>query len=221
MSSDPGADSAPSMMRIAWPSYASQYVILRSVPVVTSWLSSGWYTTALKNVFANRLTLRLNVRMSQMMQLPSELADTNSSLFDLMRIELTVPRWSFIDASSVWLCGPIRHTRTWPSSPPLTILRLSDVHASAVTDLRCASLMVYSSLPLCGPNARILPSLHPLMMDLPSVEKMTQRASRFGTLMRSSSRQLPRCHTRMWPTPHVAKTSLYSVGKHRSLMGLS
>jgi hypothetical protein len=28
--------------------------------------------------------------------------------------------------------------------------------------------MVYSSLPLWGPKARILPSLQPLMMDLPS-----------------------------------------------------
>mmetsp|Transcript_467 Transcript_467/g.857 ORF Transcript_467/g.857 Transcript_467/m.857 type:complete len:210 (-) Transcript_467:127-756(-) len=197
MSSEPGADSAPSIMRIAWPSYASQYVILRSVPVVTSWLSSGWYTTDLKKVLANRLMRRLFVRRSQMMQQPSELADTNSSSLDLMRMQLTIPRWSFIDASRLWLCGPMRHTRTWPSSPPLISLVLSDVHAIAVTALRCASLMVYSSLPLWGPNARILPSLQPLTIALPSVVNATQWASRFGTLMRSSSRQLARCHTRM------------------------
>ena len=35
------ADCEPSRMRMAEPSYASQYVILRSDPVVSSWLSSG------------------------------------------------------------------------------------------------------------------------------------------------------------------------------------
>ena len=37
------ADCEPSRMRMAEPSYASQYVIFRSDPVVSSWLSSGWY----------------------------------------------------------------------------------------------------------------------------------------------------------------------------------
>jgi hypothetical protein len=35
------ADCEPSRMRMAEPSYASQYVIFRSDPVVSSWLSSG------------------------------------------------------------------------------------------------------------------------------------------------------------------------------------
>mmetsp|Transcript_27678 Transcript_27678/g.70496 ORF Transcript_27678/g.70496 Transcript_27678/m.70496 type:complete len:263 (-) Transcript_27678:574-1362(-) len=112
----------------------------------------------------------------------------------------------------------MRHTRTMPSSPPLITLLLSDVDAIAVTAFWCASWMVYSSLPLCGANARILPSDQPLMMDLPSVEKATHAQSRLGTAMRSSSRHVARCHTRMLPRPAVANTSLYSWGKARSLI---
>lgn len=52
---------------------------LRSVPAVTIWLSSGWYTTARKKVLANRLWRRLQAVRSQMMQEPSLLALTHSS----------------------------------------------------------------------------------------------------------------------------------------------
>lgn len=209
--------------------------------------------TDLKNVLANRLVRRLKVRRSQMIQLPSLLALTHSSSSFLMRIAFTDPLWSFMLASSTCAVLPIFHTRTMPSSPPLITLLLSDVDAMAVTALWCASWMVYSSLPLCGANARILPSLQPLTMLLPScgahghsserreaqalprtatcsfmpdithitstaapdsmpaaqslllprhsspltVAKMMQWHSRLGTAIRSSSRHVARCHTRM------------------------
>ena len=46
--------------------------------------------------------------------------------------------------------------------------------------------------------------------------KAAQRQSRLGTDMRSSSRRLCRCHTRISPIPQAAKTSLYSCGKAMS-----
>ena len=46
--------------------------------------------------------------------------------------------------------------------------------------------------------------------------KATQRQSRLGTDMRSSSRRLCRCQTRISPSPHAANTSLYSCGKATS-----
>ena len=42
----------PSSTRMAWPSKVSQYVIFRSLPVVRSWDSSGWYRMLLKKVEA-------------------------------------------------------------------------------------------------------------------------------------------------------------------------
>lgn len=52
---------------------------MRSVPAVTIWLSSGWYTALRKKVLANRLWRRLQAWRSQMMQEPSLLALTHSS----------------------------------------------------------------------------------------------------------------------------------------------
>jgi len=46
--------------------------------------------------------------------------------------------------------------------------------------------------------------------------KATQRQSRLGTDIRSSSRRLCRCQTRISPSPHAANTSLYSYGNATS-----
>lgn len=96
------------------------------------------------------------------------LALMHSSPDALILMLLIDPRWSFKDASSIWLVFPMRQILTRPSAPPLMILELSDEHARDVTDFWCASLIVYMSFPLWGPNALILPSLHPLMIVLPS-----------------------------------------------------
>ena len=65
---------------------------------------------------------------------------------------------------------------------------------------------MYNSLPDCGPNARTLPSLHPLRIAPPSELKATQLQPTLGTLMRSSSRPVCMCHTRISAKAAVAKT---------------
>jgi hypothetical protein len=79
------------------------------------------------------------------------------------------------------------------------------VVATAVIALWCALLMVHKSFTDYGPKV-----LHPLSICLPSLENVMQWHSRLGTLMRSSSLQVLRYHTRICPMPAVANTSLYS-----------
>mmetsp|Transcript_11581 Transcript_11581/g.22880 ORF Transcript_11581/g.22880 Transcript_11581/m.22880 type:complete len:210 (-) Transcript_11581:1073-1702(-) len=198
----------PSTIRIADPSYASQLVILRSVPVVRSCDSSGWYSTALKNVEAKRELLRAKRRMSQMMQDPSLDADTNSMSLPRTLMQLTVALCSFILPSITLLSAVTLQTLTDPSNPPLTIFSGSFAHAIDVTPPTCASLITYSSLPDWGPNARILPSLHPLMIAFPSRANAMQLQSRFGIWIRRSSAQVRAFHTRMSFLDDVAKSSL-------------
>mmetsp|Transcript_35252 Transcript_35252/g.73828 ORF Transcript_35252/g.73828 Transcript_35252/m.73828 type:complete len:271 (-) Transcript_35252:629-1441(-) len=156
--------------------------------------------------------------MSQMMQLPSDDADTNSESLPRTRMQLTVALCSFMDPSITRLSAVTRHTRTDPSNPPLTILSASVPHAIAVTPPTCASLITYSSFPDCGPNALILPSDQPESMARPSREKATQKQSRLGICTRSSSAHVRLFQTRMSSRLHVAKSSEYPAGKTTSCM---
>ncbi len=74
-----------------------------------------------------------------------------------------------------------------PSSPPEMMRDESPVDAMAVTAFWCASLMVNSSLPDCGPKPRILPSPQPDRMVLPSCRPPEEGGHRAGG---KGSRQL-------------------------------
>mmetsp|Transcript_7854 Transcript_7854/g.23273 ORF Transcript_7854/g.23273 Transcript_7854/m.23273 type:complete len:217 (+) Transcript_7854:273-923(+) len=206
--------SEPSSTRMGEPSKVSQYVILRSLPVVMSCDSSGWNAMLLNNVESNKHLLRVRVARSQTMHEPSPEADTAraSSLVTLM--SYTRLLCSFMDASMTWLPLPRRQTRTSPSSPPEMIRPQSLVVASEVTPLPCASLMTYSSRPLCGRKALILSSDQPLTSDRPSAMKAMHEHSVFGTWMRRSSLRSLAFQTRMSWTEHVANTEENEAGKH-------
>eukprot|EP00961_Rhodomonas_salina_P060328 810046-Rhodomonas_salina.2 len=131
------------------------------------------------------------------MQLPSELAVTNSMSLPRTLMQFTVALCSFMLPNITRLSAVTRHTRTDPSNPPDTSRSGSLAHAIAVTPPTCASLITYSSFPDCGPNALIFPSLHPLRIARPSREKQMQSQSRFGicTHLRVSSSASP-AHSR-------------------------
>lgn len=93
-----------------------------SLPVVSNWLSSGWYSTILNKVLSNRhITLVKDLR-SQIIQEPSALALTAYSLFLLTWIDHTLPLCSFIDDFITYVYLPISQTLTSPSDPPDIIL---------------------------------------------------------------------------------------------------
>ena len=93
----------------------------RSVPVDTIWLPSGWYSMALKQVEAPKLLRRWKVLKSQTTQQPSSLQLANSSdIAWLIRIDVTADLCSFIEATRSQRSSSNLHTRTVPSSLPVT-----------------------------------------------------------------------------------------------------
>mmetsp|Transcript_22446 Transcript_22446/g.38373 ORF Transcript_22446/g.38373 Transcript_22446/m.38373 type:complete len:227 (-) Transcript_22446:960-1640(-) len=218
------ASSEPSTIRMAFMLCTSQYVILRSVPQVRSWLSSGWYATDLKKLAANRALMRTNGCMSDsdhVMHDPSALAETHSESSFLIAMANTGPLCSFIEAIITWTPLEMAQTRTCPSAPPESSRLQSLDGQTDVTPflgttppdelptpvMRCASLMTYSSPPDWGRKDRTFPSFQPLMIDEPLGMKAIQLHSWLGTCTRSSSDIVLACQIRMSGPAHVAKSS--------------
>merc|ERR1712232_1026871 len=117
-------------------------------------------------VDSKRHSERVFVPRSQMIHEPSEDAETACESSFLTWMLQTRPVCSFKDASISVFCKPILQVRTSPSIPPVMMRPQSFVTPIAVTPFLCASLITYLSLPLCGRNARTLPSLQPETIDL-------------------------------------------------------
>lgn len=132
-----------------------------------------------------------------------------------------------------------QHTGNISSGPLLTTAtnELSDMHyelvvawlvsqSCACSASRVVKLLQFGSLVQCkAVTERYCESLsHCKCQATPGAcgtsrltcMKATQRQSRLGTEMRSSSRRLCRCQMRISPSPQAAKTSLYWYGKATS-----
>lgn len=150
-------------------------------------------------------------------------------------MSVMVPLCSLSDSLRVRVVRVASQMRTWPSiwrarvmnnvdnikggkdrqnlpAPPLIILKSpslfhASVTANAVTHPLCASPISYCNRPLCGPNARIFPSFHPLINDEPSFLKVIHLHSRLGTAMRRSSVEVWAFQMRISVSEAVANTS--------------
>jgi len=134
-------------------------------------------------------------------------ADTAYSLLVFTCIAHTLPLCSFKEAFITYVCLLIYQTLTSPSLPPLIIFYQSEVDVIAVTPCTWASFITYNNFPDYGKNPLIFPSLHPLIICLPSFMNPTQLHSKLGTSILNSSYLFLLFHILISFIPQVANTS--------------
>mmetsp|Transcript_1047 Transcript_1047/g.2763 ORF Transcript_1047/g.2763 Transcript_1047/m.2763 type:complete len:244 (-) Transcript_1047:1173-1904(-) len=139
----------------------SQKVSRRSCPTDTTWTwSDARHTELTPPIRCRSDAMRFSLRRSHERMLRSRLPVRQCASSLKMHTDVTAELCS-LRCATMSRCL-MSHTRTSPSSPPVTMnLWLCDT-ASAVTPPRCTSLIFHSISPVSASKHRTNPSLHPL-----------------------------------------------------------